>query len=358
MKHDYLIIGQGLAGSILAYQLLKLGKTVAIMDERKSSTSSRVAAGLANPFTGPKMVKTWKAEHLFPYLKFFYKEIENEIKTSFFAKRTIYRPFASIVELNDWDARSAQSGYQNFLKKICEKDAHSRFVKDPLGGIEIHGFVLNVPMFLDTMHPFFLERCYYLEERFDEANLELTKNGVKYHDIHASKIIFCSGHQILKSKFFSWIPMAPVKGEVLHLKMNSDFETIYNQSCFIIPQRNGYFKAGSTYDRNDFSEEPTKNGKNEINRKLNALIKMKYEIVQHDAGIRPGTVTRRPLIGFHPHHQQLIVFNGLGSKGVSLAPFFSDQLVKCLEDGNNLDAEVDIKKYYSLYFKSHFSTRS
>ncbi len=356
MKCDYLIIGQGLAGSILAYQLLKKGKTVAIIDERKSSTSSRVAAGLANPFTGPKMVKTWKADHLFPFLQTFYREIENEINASFFSERTIYRPFTSIAELNDWDGRSVQSNYQKFIKNICAKEAHSKYVYDPLGGVEIHGFVLNVPKFLDTMHPYFLERCNYQEERFDEANLELTDGGIKYHDIRAGKIIFCSGHQILNSKFFGWIPITPVKGEVLHLKMNLDFETIYNKSCFIIPQMNGYFKAGSTYNRSDLSNEPTEKGKNEIIKKLEALMKMKYEIVKHEAGIRPGTVTRKPLIGFHPAHQQLAIFNGLGSKGVSIAPFFSDQLVKCLEDGNNLDEEVDIKKYYSLYFKSQFST--
>jgi hypothetical protein len=45
----------------------------------------------------------------------------------------------------------------------------------------------------------------------------------------------------------------------------------------------------------------------------------------------------------------------MGTKGVSLAPFFSDQFVKYLLDDNYLDEEVDIKKYYSLYFNSHFS---
>ena len=171
-------------------------------------------------------------------------------------------------------------------------------------------------------------------------------------------MVFCSGHQIQNSKFFGWIPLAPVKGEILHLKMKLDFETIYNKSCFIIPQGHGYFKAGSTYDRNDLSEVTTEKGKNEISKKLDALMKIDYEIVKHDVGIRPGTVTRTPLIGIHPEHHQLAIFNGLGSKGVSLAPFFSEQLVNCLEEGNNLDAEVDIKKYYSLYFTSHFSTKN
>ena len=358
MNYDYLIIGQGLAGSILAYQLIKRGRTIAIIDERKPSTASTVAAGLANPFTGPKMVKSWKAELLFPYLKTFYKGIEKETNTHFFSEKTIYRPFGSIKELNDWDGRSAEPNYQNFIKKICKKDSHSSYVDDPFGGVEIFGFLLNVTDFIDTLYHYLLEKCRYLEERFFDADLEISDNEVKYHGIRTSKIVICSGHQIGMSKFFGWIPIAPVKGEILHLKLKHNFETIYNRSCFIIPQGNGFYKAGSTYNRNDLSKEPTENGKNEISKKLNSLLKMNYEIVKHEAGIRPGTVTRRPLIGFHPDHKRMCVFNGLGSKGVSLAPFFSDQLVKCLEEGNNLDEEVDIKKYYSLYFNPQFSIKS
>lgn len=355
MNYDYLIVGQGLAGSILAYQLLKRGKSVVIIDEGKAYTSSKVAAGLVNPFTGSKMVKSWMTDQLISYLINFYTEIEKETQAHFFSEKTIYRPFGSIEELNDWDGRSSNLNYQKFINKTGKHDAHSNNVVDPFGGVEILGFVLNVPVFLDILFHYFSEKCTYLKERFDETNLELSDGGVQYHGIVANKMVFCSGHQIQASKYFGWIPLAPVKGEMLHLKMKRDFETIYNRSCFIIPQGNGIFKAGSTYKRNDPSDEPSEQGKNEITKKLDALLTMNYEIVNHEAGIRPATMTRRPIIGMHPAHQHLSVFNGLGTKGISLAPYFSNQLVNCLEEGNIVDEEVDIKKYYSLYFNPHFS---
>lgn len=355
MKRDYLIIGQGLAGSILAYQLLQRGKTITIIDERKSSTSSKVAAGLVNPFTGPKMVKSWKAEYLFPFLRSFYSNLESEINLAFLTKKTIYRPFGSIEELNDWDGRSSQPNYQKFIKRICPKGTHNKYIFDEFGGIEIDGLVLNVAKFIDAMHNYLSNRCQYITSQFQESDLTLSDNNITYHEIHANKLVFCTGYEIQQSKYFGWVPMAPVKGELLYIKMDEEFETIYNKSCFIIPQGKGIYKAGSTYNREDLSEKPTDKGKNEITKKLNALLKMNYEIIRHDAGIRPGTVPRRPLMGFHPIHHQLGVFNGMGTKGVSLAPFFADQFVKCLEEGNNLDEEVDIKKYYSLYFNSHFS---
>jgi glycine/D-amino acid oxidase-like deaminating enzyme len=355
MKYDYLIVGQGLAGSILSYQLLQRGRSVAIVDEMRNSSSSYVAAGLINPFTGPRMVKSWKAEVLFPFLQQFYLGMEHETGVSFYRQMPIYRPFKSFEELNDWDGRSTHPNYQKFVWKIHDKNSHAHNIEDPFGGLEVSGAVLNMPIFIRTMRKYLSDNCTFFQEQFEEEQLRISEEEIAYKQIKARELVFCTGYQAQKSKFFGWIPLAPVKGEILHLKLEWDFETIYNKSGFIIPQGNGLYKAGSTYDRNDLSEDPTEAGKNEISKKLDALLKMNYTIVNHEAGIRPGTIARRPIVGRHPKYERLSIFNGLGTKGVSLAPYFGDQLIKCLEEGNYLDEEVDIKKYYSLYFNSHFS---
>jgi hypothetical protein len=316
-----------------------------------------VAAGLINPFTGPKMVKSWKAEVLFPYLEQFYKTLEIETGGSFFEERKLYRPFGSIEELNDWYGRSAQANYQKFIEKICDSGAHGSYVNDPHGGVEIKANVLNVPVFLDEMYAFLSKKCHVISERFDEDNMEVNSEGIKYHELQAGNVVFCNGYQVKESKYFGWLPMAPVKGEILLVEFEKDFQTIYNRSCFIIPQANGKYKVGSTYDRHDMTNSITESGKNEICEKLEALSPMGFKIIGQQAGIRPGTVPRRPLIGVHPKYDRVLVFNGMGTKGVSLAPFFSDQFAKSLEDDNYLDAEVDIKKYYSLYFKSQFQIK-
>jgi len=358
MRYDYLIIGQGLAGSVLAYQLLKRGKRIVIMDECASTSSSRVAAGLVNPFTGPRMVKSWRAEILFPYLEKFYRELESETGASFFQARELYRPFGSVEELNDWYGRSAQPNYQKFIRNLRESNYNQDSVYDPHGGVEISAFVLNAPLFIQTMKSYLESRGTYLEEEFLEDKLAIQPDSFVYKGISTEKIIFCNGYKAMHSKFFGWIPLAPVKGEILLVELEKDFQTIYNKSGFIIPQGKRRYKIGSTYNRNDLTEKPTDSGKNEICEKLESLSPMNYKIVGQQAGIRPGTVPRRPLIGEHPRWRNMFVFNGLGTKGVSLAPYFSNELVNCLEDGNNLDQEVNIKKYYSLYFNSQFDKES
>jgi glycine oxidase len=45
---------------------------------------------------------------------------------------------------------------------------------------------------------------------------------------------------------------------------------------------------------------------------------------------------------------RLIIFNGLGTKGVSLAPYFSDILVRQLENGVPLTKEVDVTRFKVL----------
>jgi len=352
MLIDYLIIGQGLAGSILATHLIRAGKRIAVIDQRQKHTSSSVAAGLINPFTGPKMVKSWKFDELIAVGTDYYRFAEREFECDFFRERKIFRPFKSIEEQNDWYGKSTLSGYGEYIHRLCEPTENALFIHNPYGGLESRAWVLNVPVFLEATYAYLKNQCDYLEEQFDEDLLEIGQDSMRYRDLDTRGIVFCTGHHSVNSRFFHWLPLVPVKGELLNIKMTVDFETIYNGSCFIIPQGDGVFRVGSTYDRKDISMEPTMEGKNQIIANLRQMTDQPFEVIGHWSGVRPETLTRRPLIGRHPEIQSMYIFNGLGTKGVSLAPYFAKEFVTKLIGGNYLHDEVDIKKYYSLYFKS------
>src|SRR5690554_6593820 len=107
MEVDFLLVGQGIAGTVLSYRLIEAGKKVHVVDMAEENNCSRVAAGLYNPVTGRKMVKTWLADQIFPEIEPFYQELEETLNAKFIYSRPVYRPFSSIEEQNEWMGKSS-----------------------------------------------------------------------------------------------------------------------------------------------------------------------------------------------------------------------------------------------------------
>ena len=104
--------------------------------------------------------------------------------------------------------------------------------------------------------------------------------------------------------------------------------------------------VGSTYEVNDVNLEPTVKGRKKLVEGLKDMLIRDYEITGHRVGIRPATIDRRPMLGTHPRIPNVAIFNGLGSKGVSLAPFFSNEMAQYLENGKELDAEISVTRFF------------
>src|SRR5258707_608603 len=136
IKVDHIIVGQGLAGSCLAIQLLSRGKKILIFDEPEKNRASSIAAGLFNPITGKRMSKSWKAKEIFSYLVEFYGKSEEVLGQKFFHLQPIYRPFVSIEEQNEWMALSEEEGIKFFIEKISTGPSFPQ-ANDPYGGILI-----------------------------------------------------------------------------------------------------------------------------------------------------------------------------------------------------------------------------
>ena len=111
------------------------------------------------------------------------------------------------------------------------------------------------------------------------------------------------------------------------------------------------FRLGATYSWHELDFAPTQKAKEELIEKYHKLMKPAISVTAHQAGVRPATKDRRPLIGMHPEFQQIGIFNGLGSKGVALAPYFAEQFVDFLVNGKELSPEVNINRFASLYLR-------
>ena len=345
MEIDFLIIGQGLAGTGLGYRLEKSGQRILILDQPDQNKSSRVAAGLFNPVTGRKMVKSWKAEFLFPEIQPFYEEMELVTGREFLTRKKIYRPFLSIEEQNEWMGHSSDPAIGMFIEQIFSESQYQE-LRDPVGGVlfKMSGW-LNINEYLDGMSEYFGDRLSI--QSFDEAKLEKTSIGWNYEDISAKNLIYCNGLGSLQSRFFGYLPFAPVKGEILEVeqKFNPDF--IVNRGVFRVPLSDHLFRVGSTYTWHDLDQGPTESAKNEILDKLQDLVRVPIESVKsHKTGIRPATKDRKPFLGKHPLEDSVYIFNGFGAKGVSLIPYFSKMMSDYLLYSKPISTEVDIARYF------------
>jgi len=347
--YDYIIVGQGLAGTALAVELLNKGARICMFNDQAGESSSRVAAGLYNPVTGRKMVKTWRADDLFPVLEDFYREAERRTSRSFLHDLPIYRPFLSVEEQNEWMGKSASDEYSAYISDI-RTAPHLSWGRDPFGGVVLKrsGF-LDIPNYLDGMREYFLPGIYFEPKSLNYNELKVGTNEVAYNGIRAGAVVFCEGTQVMNNPWFSWLPFRPVKGEVIDIEMDVQTMEILNRHVFVLPLSRRKFRVGSTYDNNDHTWVPTSAGREKIQQQLEKLIDVPYTILDQRAGIRPATADRRPIIGRHPEYETIFLLNGLGTKGVSLSPYFARQLTNCLKDHAEPDNEVNINRYFSLY---------
>jgi glycine/D-amino acid oxidase-like deaminating enzyme len=332
----------------MAIQLLLAGKEIAVIDKPDANSATRVAAGLFNPITGKKFSKTWLADELFTYLHSFYKQAEELTGTDFFHPMPLYRPFISVEEQNEWMGKSTEPAYKDFIETSYTQPFLADQVHNPLGGILVKqcGYVDTI-QFLSGVKEYVSKHALFFEEAYDEQELDLRESLVKYRTLTASKIIFCQGEQVKNNTIFSWLPVRPLKGETLSIKTTAKVDVVFNRGVYAVPT---IWKVGATYEFKDLTPTVTQQAREELIEKLNELIKFSYEIVNQEWGFRPTTPDRRPIIGPHPEQPNAIIFNGLGTKGVSLAPYFSKVLTNWLENDTPINKEVDIQRYKPYYY--------
>lgn len=348
MKHDVIIVGQGLAGSVLALTLLKAGYKVLVIDDPALSSCSRVAAGIWNPVVFKRLTKSWLADEVVPELHAFYQEASALLGVQLIRERAIIKPFTEAQEKQLW-IKKAQgenpfldpSVYGN-LKITSSPDTIAHYSKVRQAGN------LDVKLFLDKTKDYLLQQESYLGESFDHSRLEHDTAGINYKHVEAKRIIFCEGHLISQNPLFREISLKPAKGEVLTIRCEGLLlqQDILNKGIFILPLSEHLYKVGATYDWEDLTDKPTETARQHLSDKLSAVISVPFEIIGHEAGVRPAVIDRRPVVGPHPHYANVYAFNGFGTKAVMLAPFFARQLLAFLEEGIAPHPEVDPERFF------------
>ena len=344
---DYLIVGQGVAGTLLSHFLLSEKQRVMVIDRPFAGATSGIAAGLINPVTGRRMVKSWRYEDLFPVAKKAYLDLEKKLGESIWSEHHILRALPSVFEENEWSRRGLWPEHAAYFAEQADLGNYEGKIKPVHAWGELTGAAkADLPKLMASYRAFLLGQNILWEAAFDFSKIKLEKGAVRYEGLSAKKIIFCEGAKAVDNPYFDYLPFVPTKGELLLVKIpGSNFQKILKSHIFIIPVGDGIHWVGSTSRFKFEGPSPTPEEGEYLETQLRRVLDVPFETIEHQAGIRPTVYDRRPFLGLHKKHEQLGIFNGLGTKGALLGPYFAEHMTGFLLGKNRLEKEVDIRRF-------------
>ncbi|NQW36431.1 MAG: FAD-binding oxidoreductase [Flavobacteriales bacterium] len=345
MKVDYIIVGLGIAGITFADKLETEGKTFVVFDDM-SQQASIVASGMYNPVVLKRFTPVWQSKEQLEVALPFYRGLEEKFSIKLDYNLPIARVFKSVEEQNNWFEVCDRHLLNDYMCQDLVANTNTEFMAPfKLGMLKNTGRI-DTKLLISTYRNYLESKGQLFSEKFDYNTLFLDKTSVKYHNVIAKKLVFCEGFGMLKNPFFNTLPMQESKGELITIfapKLNVDF--MLKGPVFIMPLGNHQYKVGATFNWKDKTNNPTEEGKKELLDKLGSILTTDYEIVSHVAGVRPTVKDRRPLLGKHPTYKNLSLFNGLGTRGVMIAPYAANFLYEHLEKNNNLPQDLAIYRF-------------
>jgi len=346
-SYDYLIVGQGLAGTLLTHFLQRAGKSVLVIDQSHRGAATQVGGGIINPITGRRFVKSWRIDDLLPVARETYRALEEELGIDIYQERQILRALFNKREENDWLARTGDPAYAPYMLDNPSLQQYAQATRLAYGYGEVqHGAQVDIGQLVSAYAEKLKRENYLRVIPFDYHRMRITPDYVQYEDLTAKRVVFCEGHQARRNPFFNYLPFGGAKGEVLIVKIKeAAFDKILKHRVFIVPLKDGLYWVGATYDWRYEDDRPTERGRQFLTERLEDVLTVPFEIVEHKSAIRPTVKDRRPFLGVHPEFPNLYKFNGLGTKGASLGPYWAKHFLEHLEHDQPLDPEVDIRRF-------------
>lgn len=345
MKYEYLIVGQGIAGTLLAEELATKNVSFCVIDCYNPESSSNIAAGLINPITGKRFVKSWNLEQFLSQALARYQELELKYQTRFVFKSDILRILENQKQENDLILRSEDSAYQDYLS--VESFHSPEFVKACHSTAWIrNSWRIDMALLMKNCSQYLIDSDRLLQEKFDYDLLQIKANAFFYKDLELSKVIFCEGFNAINNPWFKQLPFELDKGELLIIRI-PDFVASYTikRKIAIIHLKEDIYWVGATNEWDFPDDQPSSKMKDWLLEHLDETLNLPYEILEHRAAIRPTVRDRRPFLGVHPNINNMYIFNGLGTKGALLAPWCAAQLTGLLLENKLIDKELDISRF-------------
>lgn len=347
MPVDCLIVGQGICGTFLSLYLKQAGLSVRVIDQQRPDSPSSVAAGLINPVTGRRVVKTWMIDELIPFCKESYTLLGKMLNITGIYERPVIDFFPN-TDVRNAFFKKAGEGLEYI--HTAETSNFREWFNYELGyGTIRPAFVANLKEILPAYRKLLLNNHELYEEVFDPSLLIINENSVSYKQLQFKYIFFCDGMHSYYNPWFSPLPFALNKGEALIIKAAGIPDTFtFKKSLSIIHLENDFYWVGGSYEWNFTNTLPSEAFLEQTKKALDKWLKIPYTVEQQLAAIRPATVERRPFVGMHPVYKHIGILNGMGTKGCSLAPYFANKLTQLVTQHRPLEKEASVNRFDNL----------
>lgn len=350
MRIDVLIVGQGLAGSLLAWEMLRSGYRLLLIDTGEQN-ASQVAAGLINPVTGQRLVKSADVDVLLPAAMLCYRHLGEQFKQRFFVEMPMLRILRNQHELAYAQQRLNHDDYQAYLKSWMpgtEECSATEF------GVlqQVQTGYLRTQLLLARLRDFFLARHSYRQCRLDYGDIVLEPR-MRWLDLEPRHIVFCEGYQAVSNPWFGKLPFQLAKGEILACETAAPCpKQILNYGNWLVPLSEHRFKTGATFATEWQDVQPTGAAASSLLSALHSVCPYlePVGVNEHRAGIRPATLDKQPFIGAHPRFADLHIFNGFGSKGSLSIPWHARNFIESLQQRRPLAGDYHIGRFDDSYF--------
>jgi glycine oxidase len=324
------IVGQGLAGTSLAWELERNGAQFKIYDAGPAGRASAVAAGMINPITGQRLVKSWRVEELLPFARQCYHGMEAELGVKIWREMRVRRSWRNDSERDIFIAKRGGGATGDSLAPFAGASDEDGFWIE--GAAQV-----DVPALLETTHRRWLAAGCLVEGKTDPAALRVR------HEL----VILCTGASLRAESLFAFVPWSVGRGEVLTVAVAGlSQNVIFNDGHWVAPQEAGEAKVGATYTPNSDDPAPTPEARTKLARAAETLLERPFQVRQHEAGLRLTLPDKHPVAGRCPNDPRLGVLGGLGSKGVLLAPWLARQWWNHLSEGVPFDSAVDVARFW------------
>ncbi len=344
-KLDYIIVGQGLAGSLMAIELLKRERKILVVNNEKNISASSVAAGMYNPMVYKRITKTWMADKLIPELQEYYADLQKILHVPLLFPVDSLK-LLSAGEFENWKTKYQSGKFSSFIKNVSE-DIPVKGLKNFAGHAQIaqSGYV-DLRLLVSSIRKLLKPQKAYVEGEFRYEDVKIKSDSVGWNGYESQKIIFCEGSFAINNQLFDQVSYYLTKGDVLEIRIdNFQQDYIVNKQIFILPKGGQRYVVGSTYNWSGLDFEKNPKNVEFLKEKIDSILDIPYEVLTHNTAIRPTVKDRRPVLGQHPVHSNVFYFNGLGTKGVMLAPHFARQMVEFIEYNKPLNPEVFLERF-------------